>query len=336
MSLADDLVFAQDFRNGVGSTATADDGTVGTFAGSSPPTWDVLGEGLTFPGGASTVSWVDYGVHAGHQDLWYSPAGAASAPMTVFARVRWISGQGGIVEHDSNAGVGWTFGMGSAAGDAGLELTQERATTDKQDGAGTAVTTNHWANVAVASPGSVAACNGVFYVSTVPWPLTLTPVVGSGNALTDALESLIIGRKRSAGSIAAGTFNGTIACVYIWRRLLDATELAELEADPFAPLTAGVTPPAVSEVLTGIAVQTAPTYSFVSLTMNLEAQFIETVVRNDDGLAIYGRWIGDDALVILHLLNTANLTSNSLIKRMMNYLIALGELPAGSVSGTPL
>lgn len=336
MSLADSLVFAQDFRAGVGTTATSLAGDVGTFAGSAPPTWDVLGEGLTFPGGASTVSWISYGVLAALQDLWYSPAGADSVPFTVYVRARWAAGQGGLVEHSSAGTVGWAFGMGAGSGDAGLELHQERATTDKVDNVAATNTAAHWSNVAAVNHGYMTTPDATFYVDGVAFASSAAPVAGSGLVLTDAAEALIIGRKRSASNIAAGTFNGTIACVYVWRRALTADEIASLEADPFAPLTASVTPASTAEILTTTITIPAPTYAFVSFAMNLEAQTVEFVARDTAGLQVRGQWSRTDALTIMHLLNTGDLRANSLIKRMMNSLVALGLIPNGSIAGTPL
>ncbi len=92
----------------------------------------------------------------------------------------------------------------------------------------------------------------------------------------------------------------------------------------------------MAEVLTPTAGPVAPPYSFVRLVLDLEAQKIEAVVRqNPDGGLFYGMWTGATAVTLLTALNTANLSTASLVKRLLLKMSTDGFIPAGTVSGVP-
>jgi hypothetical protein len=87
---------------------------------------------------------------------------------------------------------------------------------------------------------------------------------------------------------------------------------------------------------TPIVPPTRISYTFARLTLDLEAQFIQAVVRGSDGVEVHGEWSGPTAVALMTALNVANLsTGTSLVKLVFQQLVAAGKLPAGTVSGTP-
>lgn len=76
-------------------------------------------------------------------------------------------------------------------------------------------------------------------------------------------------------------------------------------------------------------------YTLRRLTLDLETPYVHVHVRANDGTEVYAQWTGSDADAIMTALNTANLSTVSLVKRVFLRLVADGYLPAGTVSGTP-
>lgn len=76
-------------------------------------------------------------------------------------------------------------------------------------------------------------------------------------------------------------------------------------------------------------------YTFARLTLDLEAQVIQAVVRGSDGVEVRGEWTGATAVSLMTALNTANLSVTSLVKLVFQQLVTAGKLPAGTVSGVP-
>ncbi len=94
----------------------------------------------------------------------------------------------------------------------------------------------------------------------------------------------------------------------------------------------------MAEVLTltvPIVPPTRVSYTFLRLSLDLEFQQILAVVRGSDGVEIRGEWLGAEAVALMTALNTANLSTTSLVKRVLLKFIADGKLPAGTVSGVP-
>lgn len=94
----------------------------------------------------------------------------------------------------------------------------------------------------------------------------------------------------------------------------------------------------MAETLTLTAPIVPPTrvsYTFARLTLDLEAQVIQAVVRGSDGAEVKGEWTGATAVSLMTALNVADLRATSLVKLVFQQLIAAGKLPAGTVSGTP-
>lgn len=82
---------------------------------------------------------------------------------------------------------------------------------------------------------------------------------------------------------------------------------------------------------------TAPvsTFRVVRLSLEWDIQKIRIVLKSAaTGDYIKFSYSGDTALTLMNQLNTMNLTTTSLHKRIINRLIADGLL-AGTVSGTP-
>ncbi len=84
-----------------------------------------------------------------------------------------------------------------------------------------------------------------------------------------------------------------------------------------------------------IAPPTRTAYTFSRLVLDLDAQVIQAVVRGTDGVEVRGEWVGSTAVALMTALNTANLSSLSLVKRVLQKMVTDGKLPAGSVSGSP-
>ena len=87
-------------------------------------------------------------------------------------------------------------------------------------------------------------------------------------------------------------------------------------------LTASVQPPAVLN------------YRIDRLVLDWAAACIDITLRDNVGGTITATYSGQKATDLMLILNTANLTTNSLHKRTLTKLIADGKL-AGTISGTP-
>ena len=87
-------------------------------------------------------------------------------------------------------------------------------------------------------------------------------------------------------------------------------------------LTTTITPPSISN------------YSVSSLLLDWANASIVVRLVDNNGLIVQFDYSGANATALMVALNKANLTSNSLQKRIFTQLIADGKL-SGSVSGTP-
>ena len=77
------------------------------------------------------------------------------------------------------------------------------------------------------------------------------------------------------------------------------------------------------------------TYRIVRLVLDWEAPRIQIILRGSDGIEVYTGYSDDQAVGLMTILNTVNLSVVSLHKRVLQRLVLDGKLPAGSVSGTP-
>ncbi len=76
-------------------------------------------------------------------------------------------------------------------------------------------------------------------------------------------------------------------------------------------------------------------YTLARVVLDFEAQVIQAIVRGSDGVEIRGEWTGATAVTLMTALNTANLSTTSLVKRVLQKMVIDGKLPTGSVSGSP-
>jgi hypothetical protein len=80
---------------------------------------------------------------------------------------------------------------------------------------------------------------------------------------------------------------------------------------------------------------TRTTYRVIRMLLDWEAKIIQVVLRGSDGVEILAEWSDSAAVALMTTLNTANFSTISQHKRILQRLVLDGKLPAGSVSGTP-
>lgn len=80
---------------------------------------------------------------------------------------------------------------------------------------------------------------------------------------------------------------------------------------------------------------TTSTYRVRSLMLDWDGARIVVVLSDNNGVQSSRQYEGAEATALMVALNKANLTTNSLHKRVLNQLASDGKLPAGSVTGTP-
>lgn len=93
---------------------------------------------------------------------------------------------------------------------------------------------------------------------------------------------------------------------------------------------------AESLTLTTPVTPSAPTtssYRVISLNLQWEAQRITVVVKDNNEKLLVVVYEGAQAVTLMTALNKANLTTNSLQRRILTQLAADGKLPAGTVTG---
>jgi hypothetical protein len=92
------------------------------------------------------------------------------------------------------------------------------------------------------------------------------------------------------------------------------------------------------ELTTPIVQPARTTYHVARVDLQWDAQVVYVEVRSNDGKRIEKTYTGADAVTLMRGLNTANLTTLSLNKRVLNRLVADGVFVlegAGTVTGTP-
>jgi predicted anti-sigma-YlaC factor YlaD len=90
--------------------------------------------------------------------------------------------------------------------------------------------------------------------------------------------------------------------------------------------------------LTTPATVTTSTYALRYVGLDVAGNRIVVEAVSNTGVVVsktYDSSTSPTGATLLHSLNTANFTVNSLVKAVFNRLIADGVIPAGSVSGTP-
>ncbi len=76
-------------------------------------------------------------------------------------------------------------------------------------------------------------------------------------------------------------------------------------------------------------------YKVSTLLLDWFQQIIRVTLVGNDNVELQFIYSGTEAVNLMLILNTANLTTNSLHKRILNKLMADGKIPSGSVTGLP-
>lgn len=76
-------------------------------------------------------------------------------------------------------------------------------------------------------------------------------------------------------------------------------------------------------------------YRVEELNLSWRNQHIRIVVKNSNGDKFLAQYSGATALTLMNQLNTANLSTLSLHKRILQRMSTDGFLPAGTVTGVP-
>lgn len=80
---------------------------------------------------------------------------------------------------------------------------------------------------------------------------------------------------------------------------------------------------------------TRATYTPTRLLLDWGAAVISVTLLGSDGESVTVEWTGAPATALMVALNKANLSVNSLHKRVLQQCVADGKLPAGTVTGAP-
>ena len=87
---------------------------------------------------------------------------------------------------------------------------------------------------------------------------------------------------------------------------------------------------------TPIAPPSRTTYQVQRVTLDWANAVILIDLLGSDGVVINARYEAAAATALMTILNTANLSTNSLHKRILQKLQTDGFLPAGTVTGAPV
>jgi len=91
----------------------------------------------------------------------------------------------------------------------------------------------------------------------------------------------------------------------------------------------------MAESLTLTAPQSVTDYKVVVLKLDWNQKAIVVVVQDTQGDKLKKSYSGATAEAMITALNKANLSTNSLQKRILEQLVTDGLLAAGTVTGTP-
>lgn len=92
---------------------------------------------------------------------------------------------------------------------------------------------------------------------------------------------------------------------------------------------------------TPVTVPSTTKYKVTRMMFDLEGMAgmepgrIEIALKDDHDRPVNASYMGQPALDFIKYINTANFTTVSLHKRVLNKLAADGKLPAGTVTGAP-
>lgn len=76
-------------------------------------------------------------------------------------------------------------------------------------------------------------------------------------------------------------------------------------------------------------------YKIATVLLDWAQAVIRVDLVGNDAVPLTVVYTGPEATALMTALNTANLTTNSLYRRVLTKLATDGKIPAGSVSGTP-
>jgi hypothetical protein len=89
------------------------------------------------------------------------------------------------------------------------------------------------------------------------------------------------------------------------------------------------------DLTTPIVPASRTTYTITRLILDWQASVILVYLRGSDSVEVFAEYTGATASALMTTLNSANLSTISLYKRVLQKLVTDGKLPAGTVSGTP-
>jgi hypothetical protein len=75
------------------------------------------------------------------------------------------------------------------------------------------------------------------------------------------------------------------------------------------------------------------TYSLERVTFDWVNELITVYLMGSDSVEISAYWSGPQAVTLMHQLNNANFSNNSLVSAIYNNLVSAGFVPAGIVTG---
>lgn len=90
----------------------------------------------------------------------------------------------------------------------------------------------------------------------------------------------------------------------------------------------------MAEILTTPGNMIVKTYEVKELYLNWDSKLVRVGLQDSLGARPKFEFTGDEAQTLMSTLNTANLTNNSLHKRILTYLTNQGYL-TGSIAGIP-
>ncbi len=200
----------------------------GILSGSSPPVLGVgaVGKIMIFPGGAASVSYIDFGVNPVHADI------AKGSPCTFFAcgALVYNSNHTFACHSDNNAtNAGWLFGGSPSASQVLIERASSNiSVAGSSDFDTTDIATQPFRTWAITHDGLNTTGSSTAYINGRQG--TASASAGSGIQGSDSTRNLYIGGNNSG--LLNACMNGGLKMVAVWRRILQPAELAALHADP--------------------------------------------------------------------------------------------------------
>jgi hypothetical protein len=216
-------------EGGGGLTSAIPIGFTGSFQGTTPPIWTPnhdIGPALKFSGAASaSASYLDYGTPPTVQDI------AKGVPCSWAFRVGysgvtqggWLQKNGGSTTSNSGWVIGAQNNVGLIINFGTVNLNFKLFTT------GTPYTGGAFQTVVITWDGKNTASSAHIYVDGRDFSATAT--TGTGTQTSDSANHLQVGRADQGASINGG-FQGEMAWVAMWNRVLTPAEVQDLSLNP--------------------------------------------------------------------------------------------------------